>query len=158
VTGYTNARIVLENIDALGATRVWTDGGTISTETGADLRHTASGVSWKISPTNASLRIAAYPLDFVLATVAVNADAEVTVTCWMRRSNTGLTGKLVCRGGQIDGVASDVTDSVTEAADTWEQLSIAFTPTEAGVVQIEAWAYGGTTYSLYVDDISITQA
>ena len=94
-----------------------------------------------------------YPLFMSLAKIAVAANSQVTVSCWFRRSNTGITGKLVCRGGQIAGVSADVSASMTAAADTWEQLTINFTPTAAGVVEIEAWAYGGTTYSVYVDDI-----
>jgi hypothetical protein len=35
-------------------------------------------------------------------------------------------------------------------------LTISFTPTEAGVVEILALAYGGTAYSVYVDDIDYT--
>ena len=75
----------------------------------------------------------------------------------MRRSNTGLTLSLVCPGGQITGVASDVSDSVTEIADTWEQLSIVLTSTESGVVTVEAQAYGGSTYTGYVDDAGSNQ-
>jgi len=59
-------------------------------------------------------------------------------------------------GGQIAGVASDVVSAMTAAADTWEELTISFTPTAAGVVEIEAQAYGGTTESVYVDDMSFT--
>ena len=58
----------------------------------------------------------------------------------------------------MPGSVSDVSASMTAAADTWEQLTITFTPTAAGVVEIEAWAYGGTTYSVYVDDIDCSQA
>ena len=93
-----------------------------------------------------------------LAKIAVAASTLVTVTCWFRRSNTGITGKLVCRGGQIAGINADVSASMTAAADTWEQLTITFTPTAAGGVEIEAWAYGGTAYSVYVDDINCSQA
>ena len=47
---------------------------------------------------------------------------------------------------------------MTAAADTWERVSLSFTPTETGVVEIFAYAYGGTTYTGYVDDLSISQA
>ena len=36
--------------------------------------------------------------------------------------------------------------------DQWEQQSITLQSTETGVVTVEAQCYGGTTYSLYVDD------
>jgi hypothetical protein len=66
--------------------------------------------------------------------------------------------KLVCPGGQIAGVSTDVEASVTASANTWEELTITFTPTEAGVVAIEAIAWGGSTHTGYVDDLTITQA
>ncbi len=34
-------------------------------------------------------------------------------------------------------------------------MTITFTPTAAGFVNIEAWAYGGTTDSVYVDDMTL---
>jgi len=122
------------------------------------VRHTASGIAWQLSPTNSTYLNELAPMKLLLAVLAVNASKEVTVSCWYRRSNTGLTAKLVCREGQIAGVANDVSDSMTEIADTWQQLTISFTPTEAGVVEIECWVYGGTTYSGFVDDITIEQA
>jgi hypothetical protein len=75
----------------------------------------------------------------------------------MRRSNTALTMRLVCKGGQIAGVASDVVSAMTANANTWEELTITFTPTEIGVVEIVSEAWGGTTYSGWVDDMTITQ-
>jgi hypothetical protein len=47
---------------------------------------------------------------------------------------------------------------MTAAANTWEEVTITFTPSEAGFVEITAEAYGGTTYTGYVDDMTITQA
>lgn len=129
--------------------------GTVLGET--TVRHTASGYAWKFNPTHSGLS-ASWPLYMKIAEVAVNPNAQVTVKAWMRRSNTGLTLSLVCRGGQIAGVANDVISSMTAGADTWEEVQIQFTPTEAGVVEIEVWAYGGTSYSGYVDDMTITQA
>jgi hypothetical protein len=90
-----------------------------------------------------------------LAKIAVAANSQVTGSCWFRRSDTGITGKLVCRGGQIAGVTTDISASMTAAADTWEQLSISLSPATAGVIEIEVWAYGGTVYNVYVDDIEI---
>ena len=87
------------------------------------------------------------------------ANALVTVKCWFYKSSAaGITAKLVCKGGQISGVASNVEATAADVLATWEELTITFTPTEAGVVEIEAWAYGGTAESVYVDDMTITQA
>ena len=48
----------------------------------------------------------------------------------------------------------------TKANDTsWEMLTITFTPTQAGVVAIEAWGYYvAAAGSVYVDDLSVAQA
>lgn len=151
-----DARIISINHNLVsGDTRIYRDGGTIFSNTAT--RHTASGVSWAMAVTSAT-REALYPLDYVIAAVAVNANALVTVTCWLRRDSTNITGILAVRGGQLAGVAADVTDTMTAGANTWDQRTITFTPTEAGTIEIEVWAYGGTTNTLYVDDISVTQA
>lgn len=141
---------------SVGTHKIFIDGGTIDSDT--TTRHTASGLAWKLSPTSTTGRFAAYPIVLSLAKVACAASALVTVKAWMRRSNTGLTMRLVCKGGQISGVSSDQVASMTAAADTYEELTITFTPSVAGVVEITAEAYGGTTYNGYVDDMTITQA
>ncbi|MDO8971049.1 MAG: hypothetical protein Q7U74_10205, partial [Saprospiraceae bacterium] len=153
-TAWQNGRICLSTHDGSPSNNyVYTDGGIISSQ--SSVRHTESGIAWQLSPTSAN-RSTYYPLFMSLAKIAVAADSQVTVSCWFRRSDTGITGKLICRGGQIAGVIADVSASMTAAADTWEQLSITFTPTATGVVEIEAWAFGGTAYSVYVEDILIS--
>lgn len=135
--------------------QIFTDGGRIASET--SVRHTASGLAWRMSPT-AARRTSVYPLVLSLAKIACSASNLVTVKAWMRRDDTGLTMRLVCKGGQIGGVSSDQTASMSAAANTWEELTITFTPSAAGVVEITAEAYGGTTLNGYVDDMTITQA
>ena len=155
-TAWLNGRICLSAHDGSPDNNyVYTDGGIIKSQT--TVRRTAPGIAWQMSPTSAN-RSAYYPLLMSIAKIAVAASSQVTVTCWFRRTDTGITGKLVCRGGQIAGISADVSAAMTAAADTWEQLSINFTPSEAGVLEIEAWAYGGTTYSVFVDDIDCSQA
>ena len=130
-------------------------GGTINAQT--DTRHTASGIAWKFTPE--STRDSGFPLWETLAEIAVNSGAEVTVKCWCKKDHaTNIAASLVCRGGQLTGVSEDVTD--TKADDTdWEELSISFTPTQAGVIKVEgrAWYASGASYA-YFDDLTITQA
>jgi hypothetical protein len=126
--------------------------GNVVTSTG--VVHSTSAYSWKLSPTTTTRCTDRWPFKLVIAQIQVSA-VSTTVTCWFRRTNTGISARLVCKGGQIGGVATDVTDSMTVAADTWEQLSINFTPNEAGVVEIIAECFGGTTYSVYVDDFAV---
>jgi hypothetical protein len=135
--------------------KIFVESGLISSAT--DQRKTPSGISWKMQPTN-SRRNSFQPLTLSLAKVACAANSLVTIKAWMRRTNTGLTMRLVCKGGQIAGVTSDVVSAMAAAADTWEELTITFTPTETGVVEITAEAWGGTTFSGWVDDMTISQA
>lgn len=151
-----NPRFISENHDgAAGNTQVFTDGGLIAAE--ATVRHTASGYAWSMAVTSTNRHVS-YPLAQEVGKFAVAANLLVTVKLWMRRTNTGITVRLMCKGGQIGGVANDVSSAMTAAADTWEEVTITFTPSEAGVVMITAEAYGGTTYIGYFDDLTVTQA
>lgn len=138
-----------------GSYKIFMNGAVISSA--VDQRYTPSGYSWKIQITS-SARDSSWPIVFYLAEAAVSANALVTVKLQMRRSNTGLTMRLVCKGGQIAGVNSDVVSAMTASADTWSEQTITFTPTEAGVVEITVEAWGGTSYSGWVDDLLISQA
>ena len=128
--------------------------GLISSAT--DQRKSPSGISWKIQPTNSNLS-QSVPVTFSLAKVACSANNLVTIKAWMYRDNSGLTMRLVCKGGQLAGVASDVVSALS-TTNAWEEETITFTPTETGVVEITAEAWGGTTYSGWVDDMTISQA
>jgi hypothetical protein len=126
-------------------------------ESEATIRHTASGISWKCTVGASTTSLPWWPARFPITQIAVAASSEVTVSAWLRRTHANLICGLECRGGQIGNVTSDVQDPMTAAADTWEQLTVQFTPDEAGVVEINVYAYGGN-YSVYVDDLTISQA
>lgn len=134
---------------------VWNGAGTINQQT--SVVDSPATTSWKMNPTNSSAS-GTVPVKLKLGTVVCGASALVTVTARMRRDNTGLTMRLCCPGGQISGVSSDVTSDMTAAANTWETVTITFTPTKAGGVDIYAYAFGGTTYSGYVCNLTASQA
>ena len=113
--------------------------------------------AWRMAPTFV-FNSAQNPLRLKLGTVVCAAGSLVTVTARMRRDNTGLTMRLVCPGGQIKGVGTNVTSDMTAAANTWETVTITFTPTKAGAVDIYAHAFGGTTYYGYVCNLTASQA
>lgn len=122
----------------------------------ATVRYSNNGLAWAMAPTSTSRNIY-WPLDLKIATVAVNANSLVTVKAWMRRTSIALNFRLRVKGGQIAGVTNDVVSYMTAAADTWEQVTLSFTPTESGVVEILAECWGGSTFTGFIDDISITQ-
>lgn len=113
--------------------------------------------AWQMRPTSTNATNLS-PVRLKIGTVVCAASALVTVTVRMRRDNTGLTMRLVCPGGQISGVANDVSADMTAAANTWETVTITFTPSKAGAVDIYAYAFGGTTYSGYVCNLTAAQA
>lgn len=135
---------------------VFVDGGQISSDTGSD-RRTASGIAWKLQPTSDN-RSVSYPLSLEGIKIACAANQLVTVNVWCKRSNTAVIGRLIIPGGQISGVSGDVSDTTSGVANTYEQLEITFTPTAAGVVDVYLQAYGGTTHSVWFDDLTVTQA
>jgi len=134
-------------------TRIIYSAGTASLQ--SSVRHTASGYAWQINCLNAAADLKTaliLPLDKFL----VAANAAVTVSIWARRTSSAITGSLRVRGMQLAGVDNDVLDSIS-VDNTWEELQVQFTPTEAGVIELEFLVYGGTADSVYIDDISVTQ-
>lgn len=129
--------------------------GTVNQQT--SVVDSPATTSWKMSPTNTSAT-ATNPIMLKIGTVVCGASTLVTVTARMQRDNTGLTMRLVCPGGQISGVTTDVYTDMTAAANTWETVTITFTPTKAGGVDIYAYAFGGSTYSGYVCNLTASQA
>ena len=145
-----------DHLGVSGNTSILMFAGSIVSTT--SVRHTSSGIAWALAPTSVRDRPSDYPLTLKIATLAVAADTAVTVKAWLRRTNTGLTLGLRILADQIAGVSSDVLSPMTAVADTWEEVSLTFTPTANGVVKIQAYCYGGSTYTGYVDDLTITQA
>ncbi len=139
-----------------GNHRIIGDGGTIVSAT--DQRNTASGYSWKFSPTSTS-RSSIYPLLLSVAKIAVKSGGATNVKVYTRRDNTNINGLLLLRGGQIAGVPSDVSVACAPSINTWVQSSaLAFTPTADGVVEILflVWDGVGTTNNFWIDDLTVT--
>lgn len=128
--------------------------GTVNQQT--SVVDSPATTSWRMRPTSVTAT-ANSPLLLKLGTVVCAASSAVTVTARMQRDNTGLTMRLICPGGQITGVSTSVSSDMTAAANTWQTVSITFTPTKAGAVDIYAHAFGGTTFSGYVCNLTATQ-
>lgn len=117
-------------------------------------RHTASGFSWRMQPASASEKLI-LPGPFFNNGFKIPCVGGVArdITVYVRKDGTynGNAPRLVVPGGMVQGIAADVTDSLSVGTDTWEQLSVTVTPTEDCVVT----AYvdcDGTAGSVYVDD------
>jgi hypothetical protein len=141
--------------NTVGNNKIYFQGGLGTSQTA--VRNTPSGYAWSLAPTSTSTVTSAFPLKLKIASVAANGGSAVTISAYMRRTNTGLTMQLVCPRGQPYGPSTDTVGSISAAADTWQQVSISFTPTQNAVFDIYAYVYGGTTYTGYVDDLGVSQ-
>lgn len=131
--------------------------GKITTELGSG-RHTASGVAWTMAPVNTIITVDD-PLRMVLARLAVASGTLVTVTAYFLRSSTSITPALVITNSQgAGGPSTEQRSTMTVGAATWEQLTVTWTPAAAGVVEIEAQCYGGSTLTCTIDDMTFAQA
>lgn len=136
--------------------------GTILNDT--TTRHTASGYSWKLTPTSATNKlILPGPLRYNTSKVAVNASTLITLSIWVNYdgSYNGNMPRLVLVGGIVSGVGSAGTNVVataaTSMANTWQQLTVTATPSEAGVVEWYADC-DGTAGNAYFQDFTPSQA
>ena len=155
-TDYANSRVFINNMG--GYSYIYTDNGNIVSQ---DATAGGTGKEWKLSPTNAK-RNSVYPLDLSIAKIAVASGAQVTVTCYFKKSHaSSIAGALRCRYGQIawSEAAEDIISNCPDDTNR-NQVTLQFTPTEAGVVEIEAlaWYVSAADQSVIIDDIAVAQA
>lgn len=131
---------------------------TVATAT--DRVHTGTSKSWKVSPFDTNECTSDTPAQFQLAEIAVNASSLVTIKCWVNRDNTGISAGIRILADALPGVGtSDIETLMTAAVDTWEEITLTFTPTVAGVVEVLGVAWGGTTNNAWFGGpITVTQA
>jgi len=152
---FCNPRVSIGDMG--GQSYIYTDGGNIVSQ---NATAGGTGKEWKFSVTSAN-RAANYPLNLSVAKVAVAGSGQVTVKLYFKKTGTGVAGALRVRYGQINW-SDAAEDKIVNCPDNTNrnQVTLQFTPTEAGVVEIEAlaWYVSSTTQSVIVDDIEITQA
>jgi len=132
--------------------------GNVSPE--SSIRHTASGISWKIDIDSSSASVGS-PIEWELAKVVVNSGSLVTLKIWVYRSGTGVNGGIRVKSGAIGGVTSNTDAVISDTTiNSWVECSLTFTPTEAGAVTVYAMGYyiNNTGHYVYIDDFSATQA
>lgn len=124
------------------------------------VRKSATGIAWQMSITNTRLD-ATLPFEYELANVAVNANSLVTIKCWLKKSHaTDIAGGLLVKKDSLAGITSNVQATVSNTTN-WEEVTVSFTPTEKGVVQVYGlgwWLANAADESVYFDDMTITQA
>lgn len=137
--------------------RGFTQGATVNWQTTE--KQGADTGSWKVAVTSA-LRTQYLPVIVKIGEVYCSASALVTFKAWVKKDHaTNIGASLFVEDAlyNIDGVVATET---TKASDTaWEELTITFTPTEAGIVPVygKVWYVAGTS-NAYFGSIDPTQA
>jgi hypothetical protein len=151
-----NIRINSQKHDQTDQSYIFTDGGTINSQ--VKDRPGQTGNMWRLALTNTT-RTSSYPLDLEIGQFAVAANSLVTVKAWMKKSHaTNCDGRLRVRGYQLAGVDNDVVATLANNTN-WQELTLTFTPTEAGVFEVEALAeYVAGNANVFIDTITVTQA
>ena len=131
---------------------ITTASGTIAADD--TIRHTASGVAWRFNPTGDAFPI----LRLKLATIAVKVGVEATLGLYARRDHEEIIGRLIIPGGQLSGMPNDLISTIAGSPDMWKLLSLVFTPSETGTIDLYVEVWGGTTRSFWIDDLSLAVA
>lgn len=154
--GFAGNKVYFQNLDQVADNHfIGLDYGSIYSSSA--VTRSGSGYSWALAPTN-SYRSATYPLDLKVSTFAVQANKIVNISAYVRRTNANLTCRLRIPGGQIGGATNDLISYASGSADTWEEVTMSFLPTENGVIDLFFEVYGGSTYTGYIDDLTISQS
>lgn len=123
--------------------RVYTYGVTQTITQGTVHGSTAQSLSLLL---NDYLAFMSIPYLARIARVACFANKTVTFNAWMQRSTQFVDAGIMVQAGSVAGIA-DAQAQGSAANATWEQVTLSFTPTENGVVDVFAYIMGQATTS-----------
>jgi hypothetical protein len=160
-TNYWNPRMFINKYGGdTNDNRIYTDNAYAITQTG--IKHGSSALGWQTFITS-SVRDLNYKFRFKIGVLGVTtANKAITYTAWVKKSHgTDIEASICVPGGQIAGVASDVESAVAGNSTGDVQLTISFTPTEIGVVEIYAcswWLANTADENVVFSDFGCSQA
>lgn len=150
---YQTSSVYLKN--SLGETMAYYTGSYNYIKPDTSNRRTNSGYAWKFYAPNPGS-----PLSHYVAKVAVNSGSQASISVYVRWDGYSGPTKL---GLRVDGSEVGLSDSLTgywsSGSYSYQQVTVNFTPTIAGYVDVylECEGNGGSTFA-YFDDMSATQA
>lgn len=160
-TGSTAGIIKVSRVAGAASDERFRIANTWVVEKTSALVHGSSTYSYKHTPLT-GIHVEHVPLVQKTKPFAVSSAGTLTISVWARRTHaTNVGGKIVVRGMQVDGISTDQTDSITAAADTWEELTITGSPSENVPIEVEWHSWNNTTTStasVYFSDPTVTQS
>lgn len=120
-------------------------------------RHTASGYSWKFQPSSSGL---ANSLLLDIGKVIVNGGSLVSISVWTYNSSPSNPTGFIRIKQNADLGMTDNADAYTtnNSSNTWTKITASFTPSTAGIIEIQLGAHGGSGGHMFFDDVEVTQA
>ena len=115
-----------------------------------------SSLRVQVTSTNA---IAGGPLRLPLGLFEITRGVTTAIAIRMRRDNTGLSmGLSYLPTEGLPGITAEQRALMTAAANTWETVTLSLSPTGSGtqIIGLDLVAWGGTTFSGYVEAITVT--
>ncbi len=117
-------------------------------------RHTASGLAWKFQPSQSGIDNA---LLLDIGKVIVNGGSLVSISVWTYASNPSNPTAFIRikQNTEIGMTANADADSTSNSSNTWTKITATFTPSVAGICEVQLGAYGSG--DCFFDDVEITQ-
>lgn len=152
-----NGRIYHHNYNHSGNHMVVTEFGFIENEN--LIRHTASGMAWKVAITGIA-RTNLFPVNLSVAKVFCLAGSQAIMSCWIKKTHsTDIGARLIINHFINTTIVEDVATTAAETTE-WQQLIITFIPTGDGVIEFELetfWQGNEADEIVYIDDVSVAQ-
>lgn len=143
--------------------RLYSYSGNVFTD--ATVTTDGTGYSWRIhnlrvtDPSYQMVVNATYPFAFALGRVAVAAGIQVSVTVQTRRDHAGMQIGLRIPGGDPGAPSADLEAYASGAIDAWVPVTLTWTPSLAGVVELVGIAHADdSTRNGWWDTVSVATA
>ena len=119
-------------------------------------RHTASGLAWKLEPNSSGI---ANALLVDIGKVIVNSGSLVSISVWTYGSSpSSYIGFIRIKQNADLGMTANVdADTTSNSSNTWTKITATFTPSAAGICEVQIGAYNSGGHCLF-DDVEVTQA
>ena len=155
ISSSDNSKLLCKDFDnTSGVTKNFFAKGLVLPET--TTRHTASGLAWKLEPNSSGI---ANALLVDIGKVIVNSGSLVSISVWTYGSSpSSYIGFIRIKQNADLGMTANVdADTTSNSSNTWTKITATFTPSAAGICEVQIGAYNSGGHCLF-DDVEVTQA
>ncbi len=162
-SNYSEQQVFIQDYNNTGVGMGKFEYGSLTTTTSGT--HSGTGVAWELAISGNYMkpynRADYYKVqNFKVADIPVKANKLHTVKLWAKRGYTATKGCLFVKPSAI-GIDDYVISETSGSANTWEELTITFTPTVNSIAEIYAagqYDAANASQKYTFDDLSVTIA